>query len=271
MNRILSEKGIIKRDDQKGCYTLSYIDKDDYDMYDEYRSIKFRVEYSVNNKIYKQWDSINYRVVLKQIYPNVGNSHPMYRRCANGFSVNLMGAGNFRIQENPNRSYKCNCGEVSITPRGEVIITPDSVSQRCILEEYKGDLFIDSISIPIIDIPLPNLEIIGGGRRGRCYSMGIPDTMKTVRIKIIPDEEFASYVPKDARFMCTKVRYSIIRDKKVVLEREVNAQSTDLIINLDGIRKGDYLQIEAKEVIRKNYYNEEIPFYGVADLIVPIF
>jgi len=76
-------------------------------------------------------------------------------------------------------------------------------------------------------------------------------------VKAKPDESFAQFLPKDARYQVTKWNVLLARGKRPVTQQSYSSEVANLSSMASMAQPGDRLIIEIQEVYRTNYAGEK--------------
>ena len=86
------------------------------------------------------------------------------------------------------------------------------------------------------------------------------------------DEDFESFLPKDAKFRVTGAEITLVRGGRSVKNVKVNSPDVNMSALASQARPGDNLVIEIKNVVRKNFEGkvENFPQYAPKILTISI-
>jgi len=169
----------------------------------------------------------------------------LYYNCGNNIEVSVPELGNyFDPLITAQGAYVENGAD-----KKNVIIIPTEKKVE-ITVKSKG-IYIGTEEFRVKPIPRPSIQVFS--------ESGLLDLKKggrfprQIRIKAIPDEDFAEFLPRDARYKVTRFEISLIRNGIPREVRTVSDDQFDLSSMARIAQKGDRIVIDVKEVKRKNY------------------
>lgn len=183
----------------------------------------------------------------------------LYYNCGNELNVQVPELGN---EYNPEFSVKGG-SYTKGNKTGIVTIVPKEGSVELSVKN-KG-YFIGSQKYRVKPVPLPTIKLANGNRALNLKDGGrVPRSLK---VKAIPDQDFAEFLPSDARYKVSKWEVTLARGNRAIGgTKKLTSESVNLNDFAQSARDGDRLVIEVREVVRKNYQNniERVP---VKDII----
>lgn len=176
----------------------------------------------------------------------------LYLNCGNDLNVTIPAFG---AEYNPN--FSTTTGQVIPgSEKGNVIVVPDP--QRVLANDRKANLTVTStgytetlefsvrkIPDPQVDVFLPNGQPANPKEGFSCNG--------AVQAKAVPDKDFASFLPKDARYRVMKVEIILKRGTKAILTRNLSSGRINLNDVCQSFRPGDQLVVTIEEVQRMNF------------------
>ncbi len=103
-------------------------------------------------------------------------------------------------------------------------------------------------------VPKPSIELCGSGRKLDISRGGMAP--RRIDLRAIPDEDFAEFLPKDARYRVTQMEMILARGTNAVKRMTVSSDKVELRDFAEKAQKGDRLVVEVKKVERLNYLNQ---------------
>ena len=79
---------------------------------------------------------------------------------------------------------------------------------------------------------------------------------REITLEAIPDDDFAEFLPEDARYRVTKWEVTLARGPRPIETKQVTSTRADLSSFVSKARPGDRIVVEAKEVQRMNFKGE---------------
>jgi gliding motility-associated protein GldM len=168
----------------------------------------------------------------------------LYYNCGNNIQVSVPELGN---QFNPSITAKG--GEVIEGTGGDITVIP--TQREVIISVRNNGIFIGTEKFRVKPIPKPTLEIYND--RGPLDIRKGGDKPRILRIRAIPDQDFAEFLPLDARYKVTKGEVILVRNGIARQTLKFDDDQVDLSPMASLLIKGDRLIIDIKEVKRKNY------------------
>jgi len=202
-------------------------------------------------------DTIEYIVSKPVMQIQSASVSALYLNCGNELDVQVPAMG---TSYNPSFSTK---GGTNIkgSNKGEVVIIPSSA--KVTLSVSSNGNLIGSQLFKVKRIPKPEIVVYGKGGPVN-LKRGVKGAPRSLKLAAEPDESFAQFLPKDAKFRVSEAEVNLVRGGRSV--GSMRSKSPDL--NLSSIasqaREGDALVIEVKKVQRRNFRGdiENFPNFG---------
>ncbi len=173
----------------------------------------------------------------------------LYRNCGNKLDVQVPALG---AAYNP--SFRVKGGTSQGGRGGKVTIVPTAPSVD--LSVYSGETFIGTQKFRVKQIPKPELVLKSGGKEID-LKRGVTNVPREITLDAVPDEDFAQFLPEDARYRVTKWEVTLARGQRPIEIKQVTGPRADLSSFVSKARPGtDRIVIEAKEVQRMNFKGE---------------
>ncbi|MBU2914774.1 gliding motility protein GldM [Reichenbachiella agariperforans] len=210
-------------------------------------------------------DTIEYIVSKPVIQIQSASVQALYLNCGNELTVNVPALG---TAYNPTFGTK---GGQSIkgANRGDVTIVPKSANVT--LSVSSGGNLIGTESFKVKRIPKPEITVYSGGREVD-LKRGTKGAPRSIKIQAVPDESFAQFLPKDAKFRVAESEITLVRSGRAVQSLRPKGPDVNLSSLASQARPGDALVIEVKKVQRRNFKGEveDFPNFGPRILTVRI-
>ena len=199
--------------------------------------------------------NIEYFVVKPAIVISSNTAVALYRNCANEVRVDVPGlSGNY----NPN--FKGSGAQfIKGGGAGELNIVPSSSARKVKLSVSNAGQPIGDKEFSVKEIPAPQIAV----KKGSSIvtpNQPIATGTTSLRVDAIPDSDFASGHPKDARFVVLQGEASLLSGGLVRKKIPFRNGRLDLRSISSNVRKGDALVIEIQRVGRRNFQNKDENF-----------
>ena len=189
----------------------------------------------------------------------------LYLQCGNELNVQVPALG---TAYNPNFSAS-GASVYEGNKRGVVTVVPNAASVT--LNVTNSGTLIGSEKFTVNRVPKPDLVPYSGNKE-LDMKQGVPATsIRSLSMKAIPDETFATLLPKDAQFRVSEYNVYLARGSRPVLTRKVNGPDADLRDFAAQAKPGDRVVIEVTKVQRMNFKKEiiDVPM-GTKTFTVPL-
>jgi hypothetical protein len=144
---------------------------------------------------------------------------------------------------------------VTVSPSG------NQVTVRVSLADGENDVFLGTKSFSVIDPPRPELRVLSAGREVRSGD-NLPRARAMLSFEVVPDEQFRSRFPQDARYAVSRARVHL--NQGMQASREIGVFSLDggqlvLTSALRDARPGDRVTVVLEGISRINHAGQAIP------------
>lgn len=209
--------------------------------------------------------SEEYYVVKPTIDIKSTTVNALYRNCDNQLEVDVPALG---------QAYQPNfsASGASVSSRGKVAsIVPDGSSKKVTLTVKSGGDLIGSKEFDVRGIPKPDVVLLSNGKKID-ERMGIPNTSSNISVRIVPNEEFAALLPKEANYAIASWEVTAAAGKKLIGTQKGNGPSVSIsgLMTELASRPGGRLVVEIKSVKRKNSRGEIEEVRGMNGLVYNI-
>lgn len=194
---------------------------------------------------------IEYFVAKPVIQIQSASVQALYLGCGNELQVNVPALGtsynpNFNVSGGKHYVGKSR-GQVTIVPSAkEVSLTVSSGGNRIGTEKFR-----------VKPVPKPTIEIFTRGKAVNQKQGEKISNVRSLQIKPVAEEGFATLLPKDARYRVTQWTITLARGPRPIGQA---LKATGHEVNLTSLIKlakpGDRLSIDVKTVKRRNFRDE---------------
>lgn len=208
------------------------------------------VEQGSNKETYEQ--TFSYFVTKPVIQVQSQSVQALYLNCGNELQINVPALG---TTYNP--SFNAN-GATAIAGNKPGAVTVVPTKAKVDLTVSSNGFTIGTESFTVKRVPKPTLTVFGPGNKPVNLKQGEDiSRFRTMSIKAVPDEDFASFLPKDARYRVVDAEIVLARGSRPAAQPVKLSNETANLSNLMSKAKaGDRLVIEVKKVQRMNFKGE---------------
>ncbi|MEM7550664.1 MAG: gliding motility protein GldM [Bacteroidota bacterium] len=191
---------------------------------------------------------IEYVVTKPVVQVQSQSVQALYLNCGNELQINVPALGS-------NYDPAFTASGASVIPgaqKGLVTVVPNKA--EVVLGVSSGGSKLDDIPFKVRRIPKPEIEIRNGGRPiDEKRGMKAPGP-RSLQIKAVPDEGFAQFLPKDARYRVSQWEITLARGSRPVAPpKKVTSEQANLSDFAAKAKAGDRIVIEVKKVQRLNF------------------
>ncbi len=199
--------------------------------------------------------TIEYYVVKPAIVISSNTAVSLYRNCANEVRVDVPGlSGNYNPSFGGTGAQFIKGGSA-----GELNIVPDARARKVVLSVSNGGQKIGDKEFGVKEIPAPEI-VVKNGNSVVTPNQPIATGTTGLRVDAVPDSDFASGHPKDARFVVLQGEASLLSGGLVRKKIPFRNGQLDLRSIAANVRKGDALVIEIQRVGRRNFQEKDENF-----------
>ena len=207
----------------------------------------FTAEIKIGDQTFTQ--KIPYTVARPVIQIQSASVQALYRNCGNKLDVQVPALGASYVP-----SFRVKGGSSQGGKGGKVTIIPTAPSVD--LSVYSSGTFIGTQKFRVKQIPKPELVLKSGGKEID-LKRGVSQVPREITLQAMPDDDFAQFLPQDARYRVTKWEVTLARGARGLETKQVTSTKVSLASFVSKARPGDRIVIEAKEVQRMNFKNEK--------------
>jgi gliding motility-associated protein GldM len=174
----------------------------------------------------------------------------LYRNCGNELNVQVPALGSTY-----NPSFRADGANVIPgSSKGKVTLIPTGAKVN--LHVSSGGNLIGSESFGVRLIPKPTIECLNGRSPVNEKTGVAAPGPRSLQMKAVPDEGFATFLPKDARYRVQEWDCILVRGKRPVATNNFKTEVGNLSNFAATAQPGDRILIEVKKVTRTNFLNK---------------
>lgn len=202
-------------------------------------------------------DTIEYIVSKPVMQIQSASVQALYLNCGNELDVQVPAMG---TSYNPSFSTKGG-SSIAGANKGEVVIIPSSA--KVTLSVSSSGNLIGTQDFKVKRIPKPEIVVYEKGGPVN-LKRGVKGAPRSLKLAAEPDESFASFLPKDAKFRVAESEVNLVRGGRSVGSVRPKGPDLNLSSLASQAREGDALVIEVKKVQRRNFKGdvEDFPNFG---------
>nr|WKN38389.1 gliding motility protein GldM [Tunicatimonas sp. TK19036] len=176
----------------------------------------------------------------------------LYLNCANDLQVNVPALG---TSYNP--SFTANGGTaIAGAKTGQVTVFPKAA--KVDLTVSSSGFKIGTESFRVKPIPKPSIEVLGPGNKPVNLKQGeAANRLRSITVKATPDADFASVLPKEARYRVVEADIILARGSRPVGKANFSNESANLNSVISKAKPGDRIVVDVKKVQRMNSRGEK--------------
>jgi len=210
-----------------------------------------KIDQGANSETYEE--TFSYFVTKPVIQVQSQAMQALYLNCANDLQVNVPALG---TSYNP--SFSASGGTaVAGAKTGQVTVIPKAA--KVDLTVSSNGYKIGTESFRVKPIPKPDIEVFGPGNKPINLKQGeAANRLRSITVRAIPDEDFASVLPKEARYRVTDAEIILARGSRPVGKAQYNASNGTANLNsvISKAKPGDRIVVDVKKVQRMNSRGE---------------
>ena len=202
-------------------------------------------------------DTIEYIVSKPVMQIQSASVQALYLNCGNELDVQVPAMG---TAYNPSFSTKGG-KNIAGSQKGEVIIIPEAA--KVTLSVSSNGNLIGTQDFKVKRIPKPEIVVYDKGAPVN-LKRGVKGAPRSLKLAAEPDESFAQFLPKDAKFRVAESEINLVRAGRSVGSVRPKGPDLNLSSLANQAREGDALVIEVKKVQRRNFKGdvEDFPNFG---------
>ena len=192
-------------------------------------------------------NTIEYFVAKPVIQVQSAAVQALYLNCGNELNIQVPALGS---TYNPSFSAT-GASAIEGSQKGLVTVVPTAAEVK--LNVSSNGNFIGAENFKVRRIPLPSIKALSGGKELNLKTGVSAPGPRSLEIKAIPDQSFAEFLPKDARYRVSQWEVTLARGSRPVKTERVTAENINLNSFAALARPGDRIVIEVKQVQRMNF------------------
>lgn len=209
-------------------------------------------------------DTIQYFVSKPVMQIQSASVSRLYLNCGNELNVQVPALGS---SYNPSFSVKGGSATKG-AETGFVTVVP--ASAKVTLTVASNGNTIGSREFGVNRIPAPEMKVLSGNRPVDQKKGVAVRQLRGLKLKPIPDESFASALPKDSKFRVASAEVTLVRSGRAVKSVRVKGEKLNISSLASQARKGDNLVVETKKVQRRNFRGQVEDFNNITSKIISI-
>ncbi len=191
----------------------------------------------------------------------------LYFNCGNELNVQVPALGSAY-----DPSFSANGASV-IKGGKKGFITLIPKDKKVTLSVRSSGNLIGSESFRVRAVPKPEIVPIGTGNKKIDLKNGVSvATMpRVLTMAAVADEDFKSFLPKDARYKVTRWEITLARGRRAIAAKKVSDSRVNISDFAASAKEGDRIVVEIKQVKRRNFQDQEEVVSGMDNIInIPI-
>ena len=220
------------------------------------------IEQGGEKKVYEE--TFSYFVTKPVIQVQSASVQALYLNCGNELQINVPALGS---SYSPSFSAS---GASAIPGKKTGAVTVIPKAAKVSLSVSSGGNKIGTENFKVRRVPKPTIEVFGPGNKPVNLRQGEAlNRFRAITVKAVPDEDFANFLPKDARYRVVDADVMLARGSRPVGKVSLSNQSANLSSLMSKAKPGDRLVIEVKKVQRMNFRNqkEDVPIGASSSVI----
>ena len=191
--------------------------------------------------------NIEYFVARPVIQVQSAAVQALYLNCGNELNIQVPALG---TEYNP--SFKATGADLSVgSGKGLVTVIPKAAEVK--LDVYSNKNLLGTQLFKVRKIPKPDISITSKGKPVNEKKGMLAPGPRKLEARVIADESFKTFLPKDARYRVAQWEVSLARGSRALKIKKVNGQTVSLSEFAALAKAGDRLVIEIKKVERLNF------------------
>ncbi|MDQ3392525.1 MAG: gliding motility protein GldM, partial [Bacteroidota bacterium] len=176
----------------------------------------------------------------------------LYRNCGNDLNVQVPALG---ATYNPDFTAS-GAAVIKGKEKGVVTIIPGEGSTNVKLNVSSSGNLLGSQEFKVRGIPRPEIKFYSRGKEVNDKQGESIASLRSLEIKVIPDESFKEFLPNDARYRVAQWEVTLARGARPLGSKTVTAQDVNLSDLLQKAQPGDRFVVEVKGIQRMNFKND---------------
>ncbi|WKN41820.1 gliding motility protein GldM [Tunicatimonas pelagia] len=210
-----------------------------------------QIDQGANSETYEE--TFSYFVTKPVIQVQSQAMQALYLNCANDLQVNVPALGSTYKP-----SFTASGGTaIAGAKTGQVTVIPKAAKVN--LSVSSNGFKIGTESFRVKPIPKPTIEVLGPGNKPVNLKQGeAANRLRSITLKAMADEDFASVLPKEARYRVVDAEIFLARGSRPIGKAKYNASNGTASLNdiIGKAKAGDRIVVDVKKVQRMNSRNE---------------
>ncbi len=201
---------------------------------------------TLKDSVYR--DTIEYFVARPVIQVQSASVQALYLNCANELQVNCPQLGSAYSPTFTATGAQTIRGAKT----GQVTVVPNAADVK--LNVYNSGNLLGTENFRVRRIPKPEIKLYNRGKEVNYKQGENISALRQLNIKALPDEDFKTFLPKDARYRVTGWEVTLARGKRPVAPpSKVTKESLSIGNLMQKAKPGDRVVVEVKRVQRMNF------------------
>ncbi len=195
-----------------------------------------------------------------------GSVSALYLNCGNELQINVPALG---TEYDP--SFNANGGDViKGAKKGAVTVIPNRA--KVDLTVYSGGKALGVEKFKVKRVPNPTIKIFSRGKPVDLKNgVSASQFPRSIEARAIPEQGFAEFLPKDARYRVTGWEVTLARGRRGLANKKVSSPTVNITDMAQKAKPGDRIIIELKRVQRMNFRDKIEDVNGVSEIFtIPI-
>lgn len=198
-------------------------------------------------------EKIEYIVAKPVIQVQSKSVQALYRNCGNDLNVQVPALG---AAYNPDFTAS-GASVIKGKEKGVITIIPGTGSKNVKLNVLNSGNLLGSQEFKVKNIPRPEIKFFSRGKEINDKQGESISTLRSLEVKVIPDESFKEFLPNDARYRVAEWEVTLARGSRPVAPpKRITAQDVNLTDLLQKAQPGDRFVVEVKGIQRMNFKDQ---------------
>lgn len=214
---------------------------------------KYRAKIEVKGQTFEQ--DIPYSVIAPTVKITSGALSKLYMNCGNEMNVEVPGLGTNFVP-----GYSAG-GEVEVIKSeklGAITVIPKSKAKVKLAVSNAGAP-IDVVTFDVRATPPPQITVQAAGKDLNSKDGVGKNSIQSLKIKAVADDDFANTVPKDAEYRIRKGKVYLRKGASLGQPIEFQSETLNLAAFAQSAKPGDALVFEFESITRRTFKGENEP------------
>lgn len=198
--------------------------------------------------------TINFEAYRPYIHARSATVMALYLNCGNEIFIDPKG-----YDINPMKMHFKAEGASLIEgkQKGYVTVVPDGTQTEVAIHVFEGEQKLGSMNFKVRRVPIPEVVVMHNNQ-GIDLKKGIrsKSSINTLDIRVMPDENFKQFLPKDARYSVNDYIITLAQGMRAVQTIKGKGSKASITSLMKKAEPGDRLIVEVKGISRMNFNNE---------------